>query len=491
MIGMGQIVLPELQAGATGITGAMAADQVAELQKALTMGNSATDIAGLTGGSALRIQSLDRTMMSTIQENADFALFNELVKSNATATVDEWTEQSGVGGFLGGSTNSETGAIAAATGQYNRRVGSVKYLMTRREVSFVATLGNNIVEAEAVEQQNGALQLLTDAEYLSFEGDAAVVPTEFDGIYAQMLAGVAAGQVNPDHIIDLDGGYISDITAVSNAAKIIRGFGSFGRATHLFAPNAVQTDLDLSLQPAYRVPLGSVPGGGIEEGAPVVGIRTSFGDIKTMPDVFIPDEQMQRPFELDFPALAAANTFAPAGVAVDASVSDAASRFTAPRAGNYYWYVAGVTASGQSAGVLTAQTAVAAGKKVSLTISQSAGTQETGYVIYRSRLNGSGALTDLRRMARIPKAGATTVYVDRNLDLPGSVKSYVLNLKNGANAINWRQLLPMMRFNLYPTVSATVPWAQLLFGYLRLAKRRHHAVIKNIIPNSAAWKPFA
>ena len=66
----------------------------------------------------------------------------------------------------------------------------------------------------------------------------------------------------------------------------------------------------------------------------------------------------------------------------------------------------------------------------------------------------------------------------------------MLNLKSGANAINWRQLLPMMRFNLYPTVSATVPWAQLLFGYLRLAKRRQHAVIKGIVPATAAWKPF-
>lgn len=487
---MGSIILPELQSGAAGTTGQMNLDQVSELQKALTMGNDVTDVANLSGGSALRIQSLDRTMMSTIQENDDFALFNELIKSNASATVDEWTEQSGVGGFLGGSTNSETGNISAATGQYNRRVGSVKYLMTRREVSFVATLGTNLVEAESVEQQNGALQLLTDAEYLSFEGDDTVVPTEFSGIYAQMNAGVASGQISSDHIIDVDGGALADITHISKAAQIIRGYGNFGRATHIFVPTSVQTDLDLNLQPAYRVGLTSVNGGGIEQGAPVVGIRTSFGDIKTKPDVFIPDELLQRPFEVDFPSVAAKNTFVPAGVAVDALVNSAQSRFTATRAGNYYYLVAGVNANGQSVGVLTAQTAVAAGKKVTLTISRSASAEETGYVIYRSRLNGTGALTDLRRMARIPVGGATTVYTDNCLDLPGSVKAYVLNLKSGANAINWRQLLPMMRFNLYPTVSATVPWAQLLFGYLRLAKRKQHAVIKNIVPSTAAWKPF-
>ena len=481
-------VLPEVAAGAV-TSGAMALDQVAELQKALTMGNTQTDVAALQGGSALRIQSLDQTMMSTIQENDDFALFNELVKSNATATVDEWTEQSGIGGFLGGSTNSEVGNIAAATGQYNRRVGSVKYLMTRREVSFVATLGNNIVEAEAVESQNGALQLLTDAEYLCFNGDDAVVPTEFPGIYAQLKAGIDVGQIDPGHIIDLGGAAMTDITPISNASKMIRSYGNFGRATHLFLSPACQTDLDLGLMPAYRVPLNNVPGGGIESGAPVVGIRTSFGDIKTKADVFIPDELMQKPFEVEWAALAAANNFKPASAA-GVAASDASSKFGAAHAGNYYYLVAGVNASGQSTGLVSAQVAVAAGDKVTLTIGASAGGTETGYAIYRSRRNGSNAVGDFRLMARVAKAGATTTYVDLNREIPGTVKAYVLNLKSGSNAITWRQLLPMMRFNLYPTVSAVVPWAQLLFGYLRIAKRRQHAVITNILPAQADWRPF-
>ena len=480
---------PDLAAGAS-TSGVMGLDQVAELQKALTMGNTVTDVAALQGGGALRMQSLDQTMMSTIQENDDFALFNELVKSNATATVDEWTEQSGVGGFLGGSTNTEVGTIASATGQYARRTGSVKYLMTRREVSFVATLGNNIVEAEAAEHQNGALQLLTDAEYLCFNGDDAVVPTEFPGIYAQIKAGIAAGQINPDHIIDMAGKSMSDITAISAASKVIRSYGNFGRPTHLFMSPTCQTDLDLGLMPAYRVPLTSVPGGGIETGAPVVGIRTSFGDIKTRADVFIPDEQMQKPFEAEHPGVAAANsTFKPASAA-GVAASDPSSAFNAPHAGNYYYLVASVNSRGQSTGVVTAQVAVAAGDKVTLTIAASATGEETGYVIYRSRRNGSSAVSDFRQMVRIPKAGATTTFVDLNREVPGTVKAYVLNLKSGANAITWRQLLPMMRFNLFPTASAVVPWAQLLFGYLRIAKRRQHAVIANILPDTADWRPF-
>jgi hypothetical protein len=111
-------------------------------------------------------------------------------------------------------------------------------------------------------------------------------------------------------------------------------------------------------------------------------------------------------------------------------------------------------------------------------------------VIYRSRKNGTNGVTDFRQMARVAKAGATTTYVDYNTEIPGTSTAYVLNMAPGQMAITWRQLLPMMKFPLYPTVAATIPWAQLLFGYLRIGKRRHIVVIKNIVPSSNAWKPF-
>jgi hypothetical protein len=93
-------------------------------------------------------------------------------------------------------------------------------------------------------------------------------------------------------------------------------------------------------------------------------------------------------------------------------------------------------------------------------------------------------------MVRVPRTGASTVYVDLNRDIPGTTKAAILNMSQGGGAISWRQFLPMLKFPLYPTVSATVPWAQLLFGYLRLTKRRHHVVIKNILPNGSTWRPF-
>jgi hypothetical protein len=68
----------------------------------------------------------------------------------------------------------------------------------------------------------------------------------------------------------------------------------------------------------------------------------------------------------------------------------------------------------------------------------------------------------------------------------------MLNMTAGDSAITWRQLLPMMKFPLATTNQAVIPWAQLLFGYLRITKRQHHIVIKNILTNQAkaVWNPF-
>lgn len=479
--------LPDIAAGRS-TTGDASESVLADLQKALTAGYG-TDVSTLSGGGALRIQSLDKTMQATIQENKHFKLFNELAKTGAGATVDEWTEQSGVGGFLGGSTNTETGIINESTGTYARRVGLVKYLMTKRQVSLVSTLGQNLANSEAIEQQAGAKQLLTDAEYLSFEGDSAVVPTEFDGIYAQIAAGIAAGQVDTGNILDAAGASLASINLINVAAAQISKRDNFGTPTHIFMSQQVQADFDTGLDPAFRVSLNNVPNGGISLGSPVVGIRTSWGDVKTVNDVFINDGDQTVPFQVTYPALAAANTGMKPTLAIDASVSDASSAFGAAWAGNYYYLVTGLNANGQSDGVITAQTAVAAGKKVTLTITRSAGAQETGYAIYRSRLNGTNTPSDFRLVTRVACAGATTTYVDYNRDIPGTTKAYVLNMSAGDHAINWRQLLPMMKFPLYPTNSAVIPWAQLMFGYLRITKRRQHAVIKNILPAGAKWRP--
>lgn len=479
--------LPFDSATRTGsITGEVPYQDLSDLRKALEAGYG-TDVSALTGGAALRVQSLDHTLQATLADNQHFRLFNSLPKPDATATVDEWTEANDQGGFPGGSTNTEIGEIAQAQGNYARRVGMVKYLMTRCEVSFVATLQGAIVSAEAVENQMGTLRLLRDVEHLGFYGDSGVVPTEFDGIATQIESLGSA-----DHIVDLEGNPLAStgaagLQSIANAAATIGGIGNFGVPTDLFASPHTAADLDVNLDPAYRVPLNA--GQESKLGTPVRGIVTAQGDIAIQRDVFIQEDKQLAPFELQYPKVAAANLFAPAAVA--GTVAGAVdSKFGAGHAGNYYYAVAGVNTNGQSMAVVSAQMAVGAGDAVTLTIDASATGEETGYAIYRGRLNGTNALADMRLMTRVARTGAQTVYVDRNRDIPGTSKAFLLNLSPGHTAITWRKLLPLTRFSLYATTKPVLPWALLMFGYLRISKRNQHVVFKNILPNGAAWRPF-
>lgn len=469
-----------------------------DLQKALQASNYTTDVADLTGGGALGVQSLDMAMKTTIQENEHFVLFNRLASTSATNIVDEYTRQTGVGGVIGGSTNSQMGTVRSAQGEYSREVGLVKFLMSMRQVGYVLNIGKNMVGPIATEERNGALQLLTDANYLLYHGNAAASPTQFDGIFKQIDDEIAAGKMSGDNVIDLQGVKLDSIEAFSKINVTVAGYGSWGRSTDVFMPNSVQNDLNQGLDPAFRwTPEGqNTP----MVGAHVSGIRLQNGVLKTSMDTFLHDENhpMVMPWDgsanSQYTAIAAANVgFKPASLTIDASVSDASSQFGAARAGNYYWAVAAIGANGEQLTAVTksTQTAVVAGKKATLTITQSAAGTESGYAIYRSRQDGTNASNDLRLVKIIAKTGATTTFVDLNRDIPGTVSIPLLNMNPSSDAIGWRQFQPMTKIAL-PFGVGGVPvmsWFQFLFGYLRVTKPKHHGYVKNILPSQATWRP--
>ncbi|MGF6641759.1 hypothetical protein [Paraburkholderia sp. MM6662-R1] len=481
----------EFQTGNTsGMTtaGAMGADDFEELQKSLTAGYE-SDVAGMQGGSAIRIQSLDLNLQATVQDNQHFALFNQLPKPPATAVLDEWTEQSNIGGFFGGTFNAQDGAAMETNGQYTRMVGKVKYLSTYRKIPIVLERQNNQVDAVTIETTNGTKQLLTDIEVTLFEGDDTVTPLAFPGIRKQIES-----LGSDDHVIDLAGGALNAIDPIAKAAEVIFGYGNFGRATDIYLPPSVQTDLNMDLDPAFRIILNGQANATVR-GTAVTGVQTSYGEIKTRNDVFIRDEKLKKPFELRSPmhlqVAVANNAFQPASIAATPVAVDVNSKWATNQDGNYYYGVTGITQNGESQIVLSGQAAVVVGGSMSLLITASASRLETGYVIYRGRRNGTNALTDLREMARIPASGgATTTYVDENADIPGSTCSFVLNMSESDHAIAWRQYLPMMKIPMAAVNSPIIPWLQMICGYLRISKRNQHVVIKNIVPSGAVWKPF-
>ena len=469
-----------------------------DLQKALQASNYQTDVSTLTGGGSLGVQSLDTAMKTVVQENDNFTLFNMLQSTNATNIVDEYVRQSGVGGVLGGSANGQMGTVRAASGQYAREVGLVKFLMSLRQVGYVLNIGKNIVEATAVEERNGALQLLTDAEYLLFHGNASASPTQFDGIYAQLDAQIAAGNQSPDCMYDMQGAKLNDVKPFTAINVAVSRYGSFGKSTDAFLPMSAQTDLNSDLDPAYRwMPSGSntpTLGGHVE------AIRLTHGPLKTHMDVFQHDENhpMIMPWDgssdPQYTAAATSNVgIIPTSVTV-ATNSDPSSTFNVSRAGNYYWGVASIDATGNGYSAVTKSTitAVAGGYNAVLTITRSSAGTESGYAIYRSRQNGTNASSDMRLVKVIPVAGATTTFTDENLYIPGTCNVPLLNMGPAADAIGWRQFQPMTKIPLPFGVGGVpvISWFQFLFGYLRVTKPKHHGYIRNVLASNAVWRPF-
>jgi len=459
--------------------------------KALTSGTGVTDVASLTGGGALRRQSLEATLLAVIQQFTDFRLWNMAEKSNATATVDEWTEETAVGGYPGSSFNSELGAIGEQDATLRRRTLQIKYLMTKRRVSFVKELEGGIASATSVQQTGGALELLTSGEWGLFNGDSSVVPEQFDGLY-KIIKTLA-----PANIVNLKGQPIGNSgEQIVDAAEQVSRFGNFGMVSHGFWSTGVQADLDKGLDPAFRVMMGSpseVGAFGIMKGAPVIGIKSSFafeGRLQACFDKLILESQPAAKSATGIFAGALNATIEAAATLGGVAAGDAASEFVAAQAGLYYYAVAPITKDGHGNLTKSAQVTVASGDKVTLTIT--AGTAHpSGWIVYRSKLNGGNADADFREMTRVADSGAaTTVYVDYNTDIPGTSKAYILNMVPGMGALTIRRLLPMMKFPLYPSTTAEILWAQLIFFALRVAKPQQHVILNNVLPRTATWRPF-
>lgn len=457
---------------------------VEQFRRAVTAGYG-TDVAALSGGGALRLQSLEPQLLATIQQESDFKLLRLLDASNAEATVDEYTIKRAIGGWPGSSFNFELGAIGDRSSTYERRVGLVKYLMTKRSVTVVQKSQRTLVDTIADQTQDATLELLTSAEWGILYGDSGVSPVEFDGIIKQVRSEA------PQNIIDLGGNPISGYGAeVVTAAQQIADYGHFGRATHVIWSNMVQADMNMNLDPAYRV---VAPNQVVSVGTPVTGVRTSWGDLIADYDIFIQEGGppfVDRPGP-NFQAAVANSGLSAPTVTAPTAAPNAQSRFSQTiHAGNYYYAVEAGSKDGRSTPVVTAQVAVAVGDAVTFTINDTPSNPSTFYVVYRSRKNGSNQTSDMREMVRIPRTGNSTTFVDLNANIPGTSHVFVLDLRPSDKAMTLRRLLPMVMFPLYPTNTAEHPWAQLLFLYLRVGKPLQHVVLTNVLPRTQRWRPF-
>lgn len=477
-----------------GLGGAMASHREALLKATTALGGGGTtyvtDPASLTGGGALRMQSIEPILQRSIPLEKHFAFLNSLPQTDALGPVDEYNIYDDIGGFLGGSFQGETDDIVETQGNYERKVLRVKIMATMRQVSVLAETQANFIDILANEAQGAMSVIKRDANHALFEGDDSVIPKEFTGLKKIIL-----DTNDSDLIIDAGGeGLGSGAEEIMRLARAIADDERFGTPTNYWCSPAVQvSEFNQKVDPNVRVALDRVGPQGVTLGTPVRGIATSVGDVMASNDIFI--KEGRAPWEggsaKQQAAVTALNLTAPTIASAVAASGTAANKFFAKHAGSYYWGVESLSNKGRSATVVSGQVAVAAGQKLTLTINNPADANVTGFYIHRSKKNGVNTKSELREMIRIPRqAGATTVFVDENQAVPGTSSVYVTNQNPADTAITIRRMGPMRRFALYPTAKLMRPWAHFWFVAVRVSKPRQFGLVRNVLPASATWKPF-
>lgn len=456
----GQISLRHYE-GLNGFGTAPAGD-VHELSKALEAGYQVT---GQTGGSALRVESLEASLKVVTYTNHHIKFWKKIPKSPAYSTVEEYNQLLSYGPSSFAFT--QEGELPPSTDtSYARRTQLVKFLGTTREVTHPATLVHPAHgDIIALENQNGILWLLERVENALFTADSSLAADgeseQWDGMDAL---------IDATSFLDLQGQPLSE-SPVEEGSNIL--VENYAYPTDLFLGTRVLSDLVKTMYPRERISLPAPVNGTI--GQAINSMATQAGHIEFNPDVFIR--------QLPSPPAAATSANAPATPAsVTSAVSGTDGDFNKGAASGTNEYAYAVTACnrfGESAAVIIgANQAVTqvnkdAGVHVDLTITNAAtiGAFPPEYFrVYRSRPLASGAavpsaVTDfslvLQVAASSQAAGGTTTPDDLNFLLPFTNIAYMGELT--PQVITFRQLAPMMRLDL-AVLAPAYRWQILLYG---------------------------
>lgn len=425
-------------------SGVTSPDETQLLLKALQANEGTTDIATLTGGSALQVQSLEKTLANLTFAEEDMAFWQNIPKEKAFSTLEEYSFQEAYGSegsFVGQLENAEEDDP-----EYSRAFAVMKYLRQIWRVGDVLKSTQTISDAEMLSVQGAIMRLLRDANKNLYFGDSSIVSQQFDGIIKTIT-----DNTTTDHIIDMAGADITE-AKLRDGAQLIQD--NFGKVTKCYVSLGGQTSIDNILlnASAQRYIQGQTPS---ELGAPISGMRTSFGNFIFKSDRFLNIEGQGVPVVRSGSSLieGATSKKAPAtpSFTLTANTTVTGSLFASTGRGGaingaYNYRVVAINNFGKSAAAAQQSATVAVGGSVSITITAgSNGNPTYGYEIYRETTPGSGVM---RYMTKIKiGTGATTVATDLNADLPGTgVMIMVDDSSTGAQrSMVLSQLLPLHR----------------------------------------------
>ena len=448
---------------------------VAELNKALEateLKGGATDGLTTASGAPLKVESLEKTLKVVTFTQKNIVFWKETPVLPAYNTVEEFNKLTSYGSDQGGFTD-EGELPQDDDSVYVRESALVKYLGNTRVITHPMTLVNTAHGAVMQREiNNGTMWILSKIERALFEGNANIIPQEFNGIYVQMMADFAneISYLNSDNVVDMRGMRI-DEDALELASNTI--IENYGYATDIYWSPKAGSDFSKNFYPRQRT---NTP---VQEGNKVGSNITDFvsqaGTIKLHPDVFL------RPKPSKTDTTLANSTKAPNVPIADGTTPIApvaptvvSTKFGSSDNGNYLYAVSALNRYGESALTLLTQNpcAVAVGGCAALKFAAGGGQYAaTGFRIYRTNKGDTFStgvtnyypLFDISaaQLANGVNGGAASIVWDLNLYLPNTTKA--LMLQKDLEFYSFKQLAPLMKMDL-ALLSPSYRFMILLYG---------------------------
>lgn len=453
--------------------GSHSAAQVEALQKALSISqNYGTTAPGsLSGGSALAVEDLDRTLKLVTHGLEHLKLWKDIIKEKVPQTVHEYNVQNSYGQEVS-PFFSMGGNPVATDANYDREVIQVKYLGTQGQVQHNLTL----IQAAhgpviAREVKNKTIELLARNERAMFDADSSMNSLEYDGILKQVrqkealsqykstaFAGYDSAGADESVILDIRGEF-DDVVAERMALKNVN---SFGMAMDCYLGTDVHSKFSRDFYNKQR----TLPGETLTSGNRVKE-HTGTIDYRFKPSLF------NRPRKS--PLAAGVSAGAAPTVANLTSPANAASEFGASDAGTYGYKVSLVFADGETAPSAEISGAIAAGDEAKIEISFVGSPLYAN--VFRSGKDAAGSNWEFIGRVALGVSGAS-VSVDMNNQLPGSARAFLL--MHDSDALCWKQLGSMIKYDLAVT-DTSYKWLQLLYGTPLVSAARKQTIAENLI----------
>lgn len=450
---------------------------VSDLNKALTAGADIDNPGSAPGeGFPLRMESLESTLYNVTYDASHIQFWKSLQKDKAYNTVEEYNRLEAYGQGAGNIFMGEGDLPNEDDSEYSRQYTKIKFMGVVRRVSHVMTTlraaHGDVIARETI---NGTLDLLKSLEVKLFSGREDLLDLEFDGL--EYLLTNAWGSTatddgywsgyEDDNVIDLRGQPLTE-DIITDLCDILVNSPNYGQPNKLWSPTGPLKDLSKIMYPKERAQMGEKGIAGVY----VEKIRTPFGDVDMVPDIFIPDSSTPNDS-----ALGKAGS-RPSSPTVSSITSPAyggsnTNYWSSTDAGSYYYKIVARNRYGASAAVTTSQVTVSAADQVSIVVQS--GSDVAFFEVYRS--DKDGAASTCRKIMEVKRTAATQTLVDLNRFLPNTSKAYLLT--QTPQVLKWKQLAPFTKMPL-AQIDTSIRWMQILYGALQIMAPRKCGMIINI-----------